>query len=257
MRRMRGVLLVLLTAVLVAGGAMLPYIASLVQDRYLESEVDVWTFDPVGLRLGDEPAVWPALCLMAGECEWLGWNSETNLSEEEAKAAAREAAVLLEKSGLAEPGVAGVVLDEIWTETSLLVSGGVRGLSAVLWSCSWNVVDNLGNFLFCTLLIDDSTGKLVQAVVSGPAFEETESIYAQMENWRTFLEDYYGLEVEVLGERTFEQAVYDKGEGAGQALGQGAVPERRFILGFDLGEELGRQKVLLDLLAGMTAFNIQ
>ncbi|MDE7011411.1 MAG: hypothetical protein K2O93_09360 [Oscillospiraceae bacterium] len=257
MRRMRGALLVLLTAVLVAGGATLPYIASLVQDRYLESEVDVWTFDPVGLRLGDEPAVWPALCLMAGECEWLGWNSETNLSEEEARAAAREAAALLEKSGLAEPGVAGVGLDEIWTETSLLVSGGVRGLSAVLWSCSWNVVDNLGNFLFCTLLIDDSTGKLVQAVVSGPAFEETESIYAQMENWRTFLEDYYGLEVEVLGERTFEQAVYDKGEGAGQALGQGAVPERRFILGFDLGEELGRQKVLLDLLAGMTAFNIQ
>lgn len=257
MRRMRGALLVLLTAVLVAGGATLPYIASLVQDRYLESEVDVWTFDPVGLRLGDEPAVWPALCLMAGECEWLGWNSETNLSEEEARAAAREAAALLEKSGLAEPGVAGVGLDEIWTETSLLVSGGVRGLSAVLWSCSWNVVDNLGNFLFCTLLIDDSTGKLVQAVVSGPAFEETESIYAQMENWRTFLEDYYGLEVEVLGERAFEQAVYDKGEGAGQALGQGAVPERRFILGFDLGEELGRQKVLLDLLAGMTAFNIQ
>ena len=85
MRRMRGALLVLLTAVLVAGGAMLPYIASLVQDRYLESEVDVWTFDPVGLRLGDEPAVWPALCLMAGECEWLGWNSETNLSEEEAR----------------------------------------------------------------------------------------------------------------------------------------------------------------------------
>lgn len=257
MRRMRGALLALLTAVLVAGGATLPYIASLVQDRYLESEVDVWTFDPVGLRLGDEPAVWPALCLMAGECEWLGWNSETNLSEEEARAAAREAAALLEKSGLAEPGVSGVGLDEIWTETSLLVSGGVRGLSAVLWSCSWNVVDNLGNFLFCTLLIDDSTGKLVQAIVSGPSFEETEPIYAQMENWRTFLEDYYGLEVEVLGERTFEQAVYDKGEGAGQALGQGAVPERRFILGFDLGEELGRQKVLLDLLEGMTAFNIQ
>ena len=40
-------------------------------------------------------------------------------------------------------------------------------------------------------------------------------------------------------------------------MGQGAVPERRFILGFDLGEELGRQKVLLDLLNGMTAFNIQ
>ena len=167
MRRMRGVLLVLLTAVLVAGGAMLPYIASLVQDRYLESEVDVWTFDPVGLRLGDEPAVWPALCLMAGECEWLGWNSETNLSEEEAKAAAREAAVLLEKSGLAEPGVAGVGLDEMWTESVLLVSGGVRGLSAVLWNCSWNVVDSLGNFLFCNLLIDDSTGKLVQVTVRG------------------------------------------------------------------------------------------
>ena len=118
-------------------------------------------------------------------------------------------------------------------------------------------MDNLGNFLFCTLLIDDSTGKLVQAVVSGPAFEETESIYAQMENWRTFLEDYYGLEVEVLGERTFETAVYDKGEGAGQTLGRGPVLERRFILGFNLGEELGRKKVRLDLLEGMTAFNIQ
>ena len=56
---------------------------------------------------------------------------------------------------------------------------------------------------------------------------------------------------EVLGERAFED--YD-GYGA-RASTLRPTLERRFILGFDLGEELGKQKILLDLLDGYGSFN--
>ena len=81
MRRVRRALLPLLTAVLIAGGAALPYVSAVFQDRRLEGQQEVWSFDPVGLRLGNEPEVWPALAVIAGGYEWLNWDGETNLTE--------------------------------------------------------------------------------------------------------------------------------------------------------------------------------
>ena len=249
--KIRSALLVLLTALLVVGGAALPWAVSLGQDRYLESQEEVWVFDPVGLRLGDEPAVWPALRLVAGNYEWLNWDGEMNLAEEDALGAALGIAAEMEKAGLLPPGVSQAGMEDMWVERSLLVSGDVQSLSAVIWNISWSYEYGEDAFGFCNMFLDDSTGKMVQFIGSIPPFEETEQIYAQMENWRVFLSDYYGLEVEVLGERAFED--YD-GYGA-RASTLRPTLERRFILGFDLGEELGKQKILLDLLDGYGSFN--
>lgn len=250
MRRIKPVLLVVLTGLLVVGGAAMPLVVSLGQDRYLESQEEVWTFDPVGLRLGDEPAVWPALRLVAGNYEWLNWDGEMNLAEEDALGAALGIAAEMEKAGLLLPGASQVSTEDMWVERSLLVSGDVQSLSAVIWNISWSYRCEEDGDGFCNLFLDDSTGKMVQVIGSMRPFEEIEQIYACMENWRGFLSDYYGLEVEVLGEREFAYDAY----GASASTLRPTL-ERRFILGFDLGEELGKQKLLLDLLSGFGSFN--
>lgn len=238
--RIKSALLLLLTGLLVIGGAALPWAVSLGQDRYLENQVETWVFDPVGLRLGDEPAVWPALCLMSGGIDLLSWTGETNLQEKDARAAALEAAAALEEAGLAAAGISGISLEDMWVEPNLIVSTDVRGLSAVVWIFNWDWDGG-----FCSILIDDSTGKMVQAVVAAGYLEDPEEAYKQMEAWRAFLAGYYGLEeVEYLGDRAF------------QSDAEPAFPERRFILGFDLGEELGKHKIILDLLGELAAFNI-
>lgn len=254
MRRMRGVLLVLLTAVLVAGGAMLPYIASLVQDRYLESEVDVWTFDPVGLRLGDEPAVWPALCLMAGPHGWLSWDSETTLQRDDAVQAALAAATAMEKAGLTMPGIAEISAEKVNIGVELAVSGDIRGLSAVLWSFFWFTDEGA----VCNMFIDDSTGKMVGVVMSTPRFKDREHLYIQMENWRVFLEDYYGLEIENVEEWGETYALYDAETPASQSGTSMEMEEteRRFALYLELGEELGERRFFLDLMDGVARFNM-
>ena len=96
MKGRRSALLAVLTGLLVIGGAALPWLVSLGQDRYLMTQEEVWMFDPVGLRLGDEPAVWPALCLMAGPHGWLSWDSETTLQRDDAVQAALAAATAME-----------------------------------------------------------------------------------------------------------------------------------------------------------------
>lgn len=248
--KIRSALLALLTALLVIGGAVLPWAVSLGQDRYLESQEEVWVFDPVGLRLGDEPAVWPVLRLVAGDYEWLNWDGEMNLAEGDALGAALRSAAEMEEAGLLPPGASRAGTEDIWMERSLLVSGDVQSLSAVVWNISWSYEYGENEAGFCNLLLDDSTGKMVQFIGSILPFGEIEQVYACMENWRVFLSDYYGLEVEVLGEREFEVDAY----GANASI-LGPAPERRFILGFDLGEELGRQKMLLDLLDRYGSFN--
>lgn len=246
MRRMKSVLLVLLTAVLVAAGAVMPYAVSRAQDQYLENQQEVWVFDPVGLRLGNEPKVWPALCLMAGSYDLMGWVGETNLSEEDARNAARVAAAVLEDNGLAVAGISLVSLEHMWGEADLMVSSDVRGLSAVIWIFSWDWVSDESEG-FANIYIDDNTGKMVSAIVAAEYMDEPEETYKQMEAWRVFLADYYGLEeVPFLGERK----IFEYDEEPELLL------ERRFLLEFDLGEELGKYKIALDLRYGLAAFNI-
>lgn len=254
MKGRRSALLAVLTGLLVIGGAALPWLVSLGQDRYLMTQEEVWMFDPVGLRLGDEPAVWPALCLMAGPHEWLSWDSETNLQRDDVVQAALAAAEAMEKSGLTMPGIARVSEERTDAGAALAVSGDVRGLSAVLWSVFWFSDEEA----VCNMFIDDSTGKMVGAVVSTPAFKDLEHLYIQMENWRVFLEDYYGLEIDSIEEFGEEHALYDADTSvnrAGTSLEMEGM-ERRFALYLDLGEELGERRFLLDLANEVAGFNM-
>ena len=138
--------------------------------------------------------------------------------------AALAAATAMEKAGLTMPGIAEISAEKVNIGVELAVSGDIRGLSAVLWSFFWFTDEGA----VCNMFIDDSTGKMVGVVMSTPRFKDREHLYIQMENWRVFLEDYYGTDVQITGEEWFDTSV-------------------RFALTFPLGGDGEKSYFQLDL----------
>jgi len=199
--------LLLLTLLLTAAGAGLPWVISGLQDAQVGRTPETRQFDPVNLTLREGGGVQETLLLLAGSYSDLEWNGRTNLSGQEAADAAREAVRLLHRDGLyfLSPEDFGEDSLTVSVEPHIMMSMTESSVSAIVWLC-W--IDQLpDNWIF----IDDDTGKMVRVFLFGTetnlydaadvnlsasGWEADPEVMTKLaEAWRESLSDYYGIEL--------------------------------------------------------------
>ena len=236
MKRVKQYILPLLTFLLIAAGAAMPFAVSWVQDNRISGLQEKFPLSTVNLKLQQEVGVGPVLRLSSGNCNSIPWEEETTLTAQEAVEAAMAAVAELEAYSLLSPGAIERIRDkESWAEPILLI--GEDGSSALVWNCYWSG-DRRDLYLF---LIDDATGKAVELVVSSPTPRDTEAAHALFANWNAFLQDYYGMEIISVKEDSQELD------------SEGVVFQ--FSLGADLQDGLEPCELELRMFDGVTTFN--
>ena len=236
MKRVKQYILPLLTFLLIAAGAAMPFAVSWVQDNRISGLQEEFPLSTVNLKLQQDIGVSPALRLISGECSSILWEEETQLTKQEAVDAGMTAVQKMTDLGLLFIGDQEMVKSaEGRAEPILLI--GEDGSSALVWNCYWSG-DRRDLYLF---LIDDATGKAVELVVSSPTPRDTEAAHALFANWNAFLQDYYGMEIISVKEDSQELD------------SEGVVFQ--FSLGADLQDGLALCELELRMLDGVTTFN--
>ena len=224
-------LLPLFTLVLIAAGAAMPIGVSMVQDAFRDRAGGVWDLDTVSLTLRQDSRVKPVLKLLSNSYSGYFWESKTNMTGEEATAAAYQFLQELTGAGLVHPEVTARTVPEDFKspEAAMLVSDTDPGLSAIVWNCYGPGV---------SITIDDATGMAVSAEVpiSVPDYESKEGIYITLDQWTTFFQDYYSIEL-ISIENTAEIVVDKNMSAAGKW--DYSIPFAHFLVTFELGEDLG------------------
>ena len=211
MNRLKRWLLPLLTVLLIGAGAAMPWAAARVQDLYGIAGQEVWPFDPVSLTLRKDSEIGTVLRLMGSFYDETEWPGETNMTEEDACAAALDALTELDRYGLLEPGyisqygyVGAGILERLrangGSSATPLMFISLDGTTAIVWVCHWK-----GTYDPCyDILVDDATGKAVIGDIPCPHISDIEAAYQRMERWRTFFQDYYGFEVTQINDQSYD-----------------------------------------------------
>lgn len=234
MKRVKQYILPLLTFLLIAAGAAMPFAVSWVQDNRISGLQEEFPLSTVNLKLQQEVGVGPVLRLSSGNCNSIPWEEETKLTAQEAVEAAMAAAVELEAYGLLASGTIERIRDkESWAEPILLI--GEDGSSALVWNCYWS------SEIPCLMWIDDAAGKAVQFLVSCPTPRDTDDAHVLLANWTAFFQEYYGVEIVSVKEES-------RNMDSGGTLYQ-------FIFEVDLQDGLDACELELELFDGMATFN--
>lgn len=228
----RFLLLPLFTLMIMAGGALMPFGASLLQDAYISREGEVWMLKPVSLTLQQDVEIRPLLRLLkllSGE-NFLrsDWKGETNLTPSEAVNAAQEAISLLKDeellTGLEEyrdslapgtvimsPSPLSFVTDAVYDQKegegptvmvsvspALYVSEGGE-FSAVVWECSLTPYRQPEYIV----RVDDSSGKMVGLTAQSfyldfdaPDYDGALMAALQADRWSRFCQSYYEITIQ-------------------------------------------------------------
>lgn len=207
MRRLKNVLLVLFTLLLVAAGAAMPAAVSYIQDSYGPSLEESRSFDSFSLTLREEADLGRTLKLIAESdyyVEEARASEAAGLSEGQALDAAQAVLTELAKHGLLDRLPQELSTPDVWPQTLISKDGTAE---IPMWSVSWRGGPEC-------LWLDDAAGKAVMISMGCPSYSskyvfnvDSEPIYAQAENWRQFLEDHYGTEVQIAGEEWFDTSV--------------------------------------------------
>lgn len=239
MKAWKTVLLAVVTLCIAVLGAAMPLLASRVQDARTENLWKEEKLSAVALTLRQEDDVAPVLELMGKKCTESLWTGKTVLEKEDASEAALAALRAMDSFGLLPAGeTERLEQAERTAEPHLLVAED--GSSALLWMCTWEDVSET----FIT--VDDATGKAVRIMMSGSLDDQgtvTEDFQigkpSRLERWSSFLQDYYGLQLEKLQQVSPEET---------------DSPAASFLLHFSAGE--GNFLVLsLEYLKDCTFFN--
>ena len=203
MKKLRRALLPLLTLALIAAGAVMPYAACRLQDVRLVGGAEDRSFGSVSLTLRQEGGVGELARLMAGPYSIVEWSGETAMTGEEALETGMKILEEMKQADLIPAGRLNVLkkLDNGSAVPLLVIShGGER--SGVMWQCCWVLEED--DLLDWYLLIEDATGLAAEASVGGTYFTYDEDVYRQMERWRSFFQDYYGIEIPSVQEDAFD-----------------------------------------------------
>lgn len=204
MKKLRRALLPLLTLALIAAGAAMPYAACRLQDERLAGGAEDRSFGSVSLTLRQEGGVGELARLMASPYSMVEWSGETAMTEGEALETGMKILEEMKQADLIPAGRLNVLkkLDNGSAVPLLVVSrGGER--SGVMWQCCW-VLEEDDDLMEWYLLIEDATGLAAEATVGGTYFNYEEDVYRQMDRWRSFLQDYYGIEIPAVQEDVFD-----------------------------------------------------
>lgn len=235
MRLFKRYLLVLVTLLLVAAGAAMPFAVSYMQDaRQVEAEVR--PFDSFRLTLKEEADLGRTLRTIANGAYYMNETSKAEdaaLTEGLALAAAEDLLTQLLKYGLLKKGtlaqfsdprvLAQMMVPVAYTDAEAEGNSAVAGPEDTFpdeyrlegdgiptWTITWNQPDD------CWIWLDDASGKAIFIEIpslsdlgkfdGSAAFRE--KAYAVAEKWRAFLEDYYGVQVRIDDEeKWYEDAV--------------------------------------------------
>ena len=206
MKRLNKFLLPLFTLLLAAMGAAMPFAASYMQD-VRQSDPEIRSFDSFSLTLRQESDLGRTLALVSGSDYYIEENAEAEadarMTRLEALSAAEELLKELIQYGLLDSAVTS--LPTIWPQELHANDGSV---SIPTWTMEWNLPD-AGDTLY--VWMDDATGKAFLISLPSERYSNkyvynvsSEAIYASAENWRAFLEDYYGTEVQLAWEAWFD-----------------------------------------------------
>ena len=139
--------------------------------------------------------------------------------------AAREVLAALSQYGLLDSIPEALTTPEVWPQT---IISSDETISIPMWNISWPDSP-------AYIWLDDGAGKAVMISIPCMGYSEkylakngTEPLYVQAENWRAFLEEYYGTNVQITGEEWFDTAA-------------------RFALTFPLGGDGEKSYFQLDL----------
>lgn len=198
MKKVRNILLLLVTLLLTVAGAAMPYLASRAQDaRVAQSDV-IRALDAVSLTLWEPTEIGSVLQMAAGgDTTETYWPGETRMTAGEAAAAVQAAAEQLQAAGLLESWPT----EDVEMVPVLMVSGDGE-ISAVIW-------EYREPYVGVYALLDDGSGKLVGIQGFSPRLdwvlrydvetggerivvEDQPRLQARLEGWADFCRDYYG-----------------------------------------------------------------
>jgi len=219
-RRLKNTLLVLFTLLLVAAGAAMPGVTTYVQDSYGAGMQEDRSFDSFSLTLRQDSEAARILRYIASGNYWMeeavNWIEESeNLAYTPQQAG--EAAVdvlermakcgVMDASVLENIGTPQITLSTLRTDASLFALGDdISGPAASLgenpeegvelitfaWDCWWPEVEDGFSPM---VRIDDTTGKILLAMVPTPWQKYGIDFAEQEKGWELFLADHYGFEV--------------------------------------------------------------
>lgn len=221
MKRVKNILLVLGTLIMVAAGALMPGIVSYLQSSYGAGMQESRSFDSFSLTLRQDSDTARLLRRLAAGNYWveegIDWANEPVQpvhTPKQAEDAAVEALELMVKCGvmdsgvLEERGTPDVTVSAAKTDSNLLEPtdgednaqislGIVPETEAELISIAWNFWWRNGRSTYYApeVQIDDATEKLLMATVPMPANGGVIDFDNQQKCWAAFLENHYGFDV--------------------------------------------------------------
>lgn len=197
--RFKSAALPLLTLALIAAGAAMPYAACRLQDARLAGGAEDRSFDSVSLTLRQEGGVGETARLMAGPYSVVEWSGETAMTEEEALGTGMKVLEDMKQADLI-PASRLNLLKKLGSgsATPLLVVSEDGERSGIIWQCWWMLEED--DLMDWILFIEDATGQMAEATVGGAYYAYAEDVYRQMERWRSFFQDYYGIEIPAIQE---------------------------------------------------------
>lgn len=203
MRWLKRALAPLTALLLMAAGAAMPWAVFYVQDRYEEERQEERILDLFSLTLRQEADLSQTLGMIRdGNYFMQDWAQNAVLTEEEALAAVRNTLTAMVDFGLVEP----------WLPENISVFRAQLGamvseagdLSLAVWTVySTSALDRY-NYFF---LLDDASGKIFLANVPNRSMAQGDELYAAMESWRQFIEQYYGVEIHAVAAEQYDASV--------------------------------------------------
>lgn len=194
MRSLRKYLLFLLTLFFVMLGAAMPELASRIQDAKIGRLQQKLELSTVDLTLRQESDMGPFLRLISQSCTEVLWEEETSMSDKDACAAAKAVVEEMAPYELFPREMLDYLsAAEGDAEPKMLIAED--GSSILVWDCSWE----LKKRYYCSITVDDISGKLIRALIHRPLTDSTiswkEEAFKQMERWCSFIQDYYDLKL--------------------------------------------------------------
>lgn len=213
MHRIKNVLLVILTLTLITAGALLPHCTAIIQDQQLVKINDSRELEQVQLLIQKEMSTVQIFNLLGNEHTSIPWNSNTNLTGEEAMnyvcntARSMIRAGLLPLTTISESYSSGewLLSEQNGRAEPYLVISDNENQAAILWKCTW---ESPADAVY-TMWIDDCTGMMcgmsrMEENNSGSKtalYTETETntyaiatdVTRLLTDWITFLNNDYGL----------------------------------------------------------------
>lgn len=195
----------LFTLLLIALGAAMPWLSAAVQDAQIGKLQEDMDLNTISLTLLQNEGLEQSLRIASSEYVNIPWSSGTALTEEQALQTAVETLDVMYSFGLLQKkGMQVLSKVGMTAEPCLMVAED--GGSALVWSCRWADEDTA----FCTITVDDASGKAVQLHLStlaetvdasssqtmgGLTIYSTKAIencWLLLDMWASFLQHYYG-----------------------------------------------------------------